>query len=79
MDLSENELLYEAQRVDIEYAVVRSLVREFLNKGKFDAAEYIKTAAEYLQKATFALQRARKFLNLSYEQQLMDFMKDDLD
>ena len=71
MDHVEREILYESQRVDIEFAVTRSLAKSMAEKGKTDIAEHLKEAAEYLQRATFALQVAHKWLGVSVGEQLM--------
>ncbi|MBR3585507.1 MAG: hypothetical protein IKO00_05775 [Oscillospiraceae bacterium] len=71
MDHVEREILYESQRVDIEFAVTRSLAKSMAEKGKTDIAERLKEAAEYLQRATFALQAAHKWLGVSVGEQLM--------
>lgn len=72
---AEGEILYEMQRVDLEFAVVKSMERELRRADKNDAAEKVKEAADCLQRATFLLNAARKWVDVSvYDQLKMDFM-----
>lgn len=59
------------QRVDLEFAVTKSLMKTMREKGKEDIADHLKDAAEHLQRATFALQSAHKWLGVSVGEQLM--------
>lgn len=73
----ESEILYEMQRVDLEFAVVKSMERELRRADKNDAADKVKEAADCLQRATFLLNAARKWVDISVCDQLkMDFMED---
>lgn len=72
---AEGEILYEMQRVDLEFAVVKSMERELRRADKNDAADKVKEAADCLQRATFLLNAARKWVDVSvYDQLKMDFM-----
>lgn len=72
---AEGEILYEMQRVDLEFAVVKSMEKELRRADKNDAAEKVKEAADCLQRATFLLNAARKWVDVSvYDQLKMDFM-----
>lgn len=74
---AEGEILYEMQRVDLEFAVVKSMEKELRRADKNDAAEKVKEAADCLQRATFLLNAARKWVDVSvYDQLKMDFMDD---
>lgn len=77
MTYAEGEILYEMQRVDLEFAVVKSMEKELRRADKNDAAEKVKEAADCLQRATFLLNAARKWVDVSvYDQLKMDFMDD---
>lgn len=72
---AENEILYEMQRVDLEFAVVKSMERELRRADKNDAADKVKEAADCLQRATILLNAARKWVDVSvYDQLKMDFI-----
>lgn len=74
---AESEILYEMQRVDLEYAVVKSMEKELRRADKNDAAEKVREAADCLQRATILLNAARKWVDVSvYDQLKMDFMDD---
>lgn len=74
---AEGEILYEMQRVDLEFAVVKSMEKELRRADKNDAAEKVKEAADCLQRATILLNAARKWVDVSaYDQLKMDFMDD---
>lgn len=73
----ESEILYETQRVDLEFAVVKSMEKELRRADKNDAADKVKEAADCLQRATALLNAARKWVDMSvYDQLKMDFMED---
>lgn len=77
MTHTESEILYEMQRVDLEFAVVKSMEKELRRADKNDAADKVKEAADCLQRATFLLNAARKWVDMSvYDQLKMDFMED---
>lgn len=72
---AEGEILYEMQRVDLEFAVLKSMERELRRADENDAAEKVREAADCLQQATFLLNAARKWVDVSvYDQLKMDFM-----
>ena len=72
---AEGEILYEMQRVNLEFAVLKSMERELRRADKNDAADKVKEAADCLQRATFLLNAARKWVDVSvYDQLKMDFM-----
>ena len=74
---AEGEILYEMQRVDLEFAVVKSMEKELRRADKNDAAEKVKEAADCLRRATILLNAARKWVDVSaYDQLKMDFMDD---
>ncbi len=74
MEHEEREILYELQRVDLEFAVTKSLAKTLSEKGKPDIADHLKEASRYLQQAVFSLQAAHKWLGVSAgEQLMMDF------
>lgn len=75
MDHAESELLYEMQRVDLEFAVVNSIANELRRIGKRDSAEKVNEAARYLQRAALLLHEAQKWTGVSeYDQIKMDFL-----
>ena len=75
MDHEEGAILYEMQRVDLEFAVVQSLAKEMSRKGKTDIAEHLKIASEHLRQSALALHAAHKWLNVSFGEQIkMDFI-----
>lgn len=74
MDYSERALLYEEERIDLEFAVVHSIEKGLREKGKTDAADDVKKAAELLRQAVSYIKSARKFSGVStFEQIQMDF------
>ena len=76
MEHDEREILYEMERVDLEFAVVKSLERSLLEKGKLDIASHLKAASDHLQQAVMALKAAHKWLGVSVGEQIkMDFLK----
>lgn len=70
MEHDEREILYEMERVDLEFAVVKSLAKSFREKGKIDIANHLQTAADHLQKATFSLSAAYKWIGASIGEQI---------
>lgn len=74
MSYEERALLYEEERIDLEYAVVRSIEKGLREKGKIDAANDVKKAVELLRQAVACMKSARKFSGVStFEQIKMDF------
>ena len=74
MSYEERALLYEEERIDLEYAVVHSIEKGLREKGKIDAANDVKKVAELLRQAVACMKSARKFSGVStFEQIKMDF------
>ena len=74
MEHAEGALLYEMQRIDLEFAVVNSIAKDLRKREKINSAEDVEEAAKYLQKAAILLNSARKWSGVSeYEQIKMDF------
>jgi hypothetical protein len=72
---TEGHLLYEIQRIDLEYAVTKSIAKALRLANRADIAEKVEEAAGCLQKATFLLQSACKWLDVSmYDQLKMDIL-----
>jgi len=77
MEYEERALLYEENRIDLEFAVVQGLEKSLREKGKCDAADDVKKAAELLRQAVFCIKSARKFSGVStFEQLQMDFFNE---
>lgn len=75
MNYDEKAILYEMERVDLEYAIVKSLENSLYEHGNINVADRVQEAARYLQLATFALQDAHKWIGVSIGEQIkMDFM-----
>ena len=78
MEHEERALLYEEERIDLEFAVVHSLEKGLRDKGKIDAANEVKKASELLRQAVMCFKAARKYSGVStYEQIKMDFFDGD--
>lgn len=77
MEYEERALLYEEERIDLEFAVVHSIEKGLREKGKIDVADDVKRAAELLRQAVACIKSARKFSGVStFEQLQMDFFDD---
>lgn len=66
-------LVYEEDRLDLEYKVLRSFKEDLYKKNKNYAGDYVNEAAEQITKAMLCLRMAHKYIDdPDYEQIKMD-------
>ena len=77
MDNEKASLLYEYERLDLEYEVVRSLEERLNKAGKPYAADQLREAKEHIYRAVLCVKTAWKFIDSSpsYEQIKMNLIE----